>query len=66
MLSGRGQVRSWSQTFSALEFGLSSSELAASGQELAGLRPALDLSATDSVIKFGLYEIEIYIYEKSA
>jgi len=45
-LSGRRQVGSRSQTCSELEFGLSSSSLAASYHELAGLRPASDLSAT--------------------
>jgi len=38
MLSGRRQVRSWSQTCSELAFGLSSRSLAANYHELAGLR----------------------------
>jgi len=44
--AGRRQVRRWSQICSKLEFGLSSSSLAASWHELASLRPASDLSAT--------------------
>ena len=62
--AGRKQVRSWSQTCSELEFGLSSSSLAASEHNLAGLRPATNMSATsfelvsdqDSVMEFGFNE----------
>ena len=44
---GCRQVRSWSQTCSELEFGLSSSsELARASRSATGLRPASDLSAT--------------------
>jgi len=42
---GRRQVQGWSQTCSELKFGLSRTIWLASS-ELAGLRPALDLSAT--------------------
>ena len=54
---GRREVRSLWQTCSELEFGLSSSSLAASLHELAGLRQVCDqhrpVCDQDSVMKFG-------------
>jgi len=61
-LTGSKLVRSCSQTCSELKFGLSSSLLAANKHELAGPRPASNLSATsfepDSVMEFVLKWVE--------
>jgi len=58
-LSDLKLVGSWSQTCSELKFDLSSSLLAANELELAGPRPAMNLSATsfepDSVKEFAFY-----------